>query len=566
MKLGIAVALAIALLSPAADARPQPRRTPAKRTVPAKKPVNPKKLGAVARVNFGRELRPARDQVVGRITEKLTAEEETAAQLQKLLRGPMLRRGVTGLYVADARTGEPLFAVNADDPLNPASNVKLISTATALELLGPAFRYPTRVFGREPVRGVVRGDIYLLGSHDPTLTMHDLDDLASSLAARGITAIEGNVVVGSDPTRDGVYRAIVPIEVVAGEPGQPPTVTAPAGLDLVELKVTATTAKKPMRPRLTYKTEVVKNEAGKPRIVLTVGGTIGKDGHTTYSLWTKQRTAAAGYGLVAALRAKGITFTGELATMELGDYFGDAIGSGPMPVELGRHESQPVAEIVRRINKWSVNWLADRLVMTAAGLAKRKPPSMELAVEAMYAWLARHPQVPKQKVVLDTGSGLSYRTQISPQELVSVVRSAGGFTGNTDAVASKAWLSSLAIAGRDGTLQHRFRGTELREHVTGKTGTLSTVIALAGVLDLDPQRPLAFALVTNTDAPLSKPLVRRAHEQLMAEVARYVARTATRALPQAAPPVVPVPASPMSDEVEETSPDAQLDRETADQP
>src|SRR5882724_2692109 len=132
--------------------------------------------GAHARVaiNHAGDLRPARE-VVGRREEPLTAEEDTARQIEKLLRGP-LRYGVTGLFVADARTGEALFSVNADDALNPASNVKMISTATALELLGADFRYPTRLFGATPDAGVVHGDVYLLGSYDPTLTISGLDD------------------------------------------------------------------------------------------------------------------------------------------------------------------------------------------------------------------------------------------------------------------------------------------------------------------------------------------------------------------------------------------------------
>src|SRR5205823_2029785 len=131
----------------------------------------------------------------------------TAKQIESLLRGP-LRSGVTGLFVADAKTGEPLFAVNADDALNPASNVKMISTATALELLGPEFRYATRVLGPEPdARGAIHGNIYLLGTWDPTLAIVDFDDVAAQVAARGVHELDGDVVVGSDPTRDGVFRA-----------------------------------------------------------------------------------------------------------------------------------------------------------------------------------------------------------------------------------------------------------------------------------------------------------------------------------------------------------------------
>ncbi len=561
----VVLAAACGLVGDATAAPPAPaaaKRAPVAKRAPQKARVarDPTKLGAQARVKFGSELRPTRDPATAaRRPEPLTPEEEAAAQIQKLLRGP-LRAGITGLFVADAKTGEPLFAVNAADPLNPASNVKMISTATALELLGPEFRYPTRLLGATPAEGVVHGDVYLLGSHDPTLAAADLDELAGALAARGVTSIEGDLVVGNDPTRDGLYRAILPIEITAGEPGQPPTAAPPAGLELVEVKVTATTARVPMRSRLTYKEELTTNERGQPRIALTIGGLIGKGAATTYPLWTRQRTAAAAYTMIAALRAHGIAVGGEMKRMELGEFVGATVERGALPIELGRHESRRIADIVARVNKWSINWLSDRLIMTAAGLTARKPPSMELALEAMYAWLARHPGLDRQGIVLDTGSGLSYRTQISTKELVSIVRSAAGFVpGDTSRPIADAWLRSLSVAGTDGTLARRFRGTGAAGRIFGKTGTLSTVIALSGVLDFDPQRPLAFALVTNTDAPLAKPYVRRAHELVLAEICKYLSKTAARPEPAPEPEA---PAAPVADEVLGQDYDPRLDAET----
>ena len=536
----VALAVIVALIAPEVVAAPP---QPAKRT----RPRDPNKLGAAARVAFGRELRPARE-TVGRSTGPLTAEEATAAQIQKLMRGPLLRGGVTGLFVADANTGEPVFAVNAEDPLNPASNVKMISTATAIELLGPGFRFPTRVLGPKPIAGVVTGDVYLFGSYDPTLTVRDFDDIARDIAARGIIQIRGDVILGSDPTRDGIYRPIVPIAIAAGQPGHPPTASVPPGFDLVEIKITATTARIAMRPRLTYKAEASTTPAGQPHVVLTIGGAIGKDGKVDYPMVTKYRGAAAAYALIAALRARQIALTGTPKSGELGPFVGGTVSGGELPIELGRHDSQTVGEIIAKINKWSINWLADRLVMTAAALSRNKPPTMELAVDAMYAWLDRNPRL-KRGIVLDTGSGLSYRTQISPRELVSVVRSAGGFSRPADAT-STAWLRSLSIVGTDGTLQHRFLGSDLGGRIIGKTGSLSTVIALSGVLDIDPQRPLVFALVTNTDAPLSKPVVRKAHELVIAEICKYAARTLTK--PPARSPSAPPPAATQPEETEDT--------------
>jgi len=543
------------------------------KTRDAKKPA-PRGAARVA-FSLAGEMRPT-SEVVGRKPEQLTLEESVAKQIEKLLRGP-LRRGITGLYVADAKTGEPLFAVNSEDSLNPASNVKMISTATALELLGPSFRYSTRVLGREPdTSGAIKGNVYLLGTWDPTLDISDLDKLADQIAKRGVTKLDGDIVVGSDPTRDGMYRAMVPIEIVAGEPGQPPTATAPPGFDFVEIEMKAKTDKRVRKKhKLTFAATTIQNADGKKRIKLTIAGLIGKTGTKTYGLYTRERTWMASHALRAALRAHNVAVTGDVRSVELGDYIGDAVGAAGLPIELARHDSEQLQDIVRRVNKWSINWLADRVIMTAAALARRTTPSMSVAVEAMYDWLQRHPQLDKSTVMIDTGSGLSYRTRMTPVELVKIVRAAGGFVAGSDATQSKAWLDSLSVGGTDGTLRSRFRVNELRGHLRGKTGSLSTVIALSGLLEMDPTRPLAFSLITNTTGPLKKGFVRKAHEQVVSLLAEYLTATAKpMSMPVGTPVKVGAPVStPLpeidenaptpSEEIAEPQPDPELDYEAA---
>jgi len=575
MRRALLLVLALAFVTPQATASPRklatrPQKTMVTKTVvkattsksaskakPKTRDTKKPATRGAARVAFSLagELRPT-SEVVGRREEPLTLEENIAKQIEKILRGP-LRRGITGLYVADARTGEPLFSVNADDPLNPASNVKMISTAAALELLGPTFRYSTRLLGREPdAAGAVKGDLYLLGTWDPTLSMKDVEGLADTLGKRGIKRIEGDILVGSDPTRDGVYRAMVPITIRAGEPGKLATAAAPEGYDFVEIEVKAKTEKRARKKaRLTYSTATITNAAGRKRLKLTIGGTIGKGGETTHALYTKERTYAASHSLRAALRARGVDIQGDVRTMELGDFIGDAVGAAGLPIELARHDSAQLQDIVRHINKWSINWLADRVIMTAAALARRTTPSMQVALEAMYDWLQRHPQLDKKSVTIDTGSGLSYRTRITPQELVQIVRSAGGFTPGSDTTQSKAWLDSLSVAGTDGTLRSRFRSTDLRGHIHGKTGSLSTVIALSGILDLDPTRPLAFSLVTNTPSALKKAYVRKVHEQVVQLLADYVTATAKpTSLPAGTPVKVGIPTTTPLPALDENAP------------
>ncbi len=536
----------------------KPARKITTRSKTAAKPGKTKKGAARVAFSMAGELRPTRE-VVGRREEPLTLEENIAKQIEKLLRGP-LRRGITGLYVVDAHTGAPLFAVNSDDPLNPASNVKMISTAAALELLGPTFRYSTRVLGREPDgAGTIAGDMYLLGTWDPTLAGKHMDDLAKQIAARGVKQIKGDVLVSSDPTRDGIYRAMVPIEIVAGDPGKPPVVNTPMNFDLVQVDASAAKTEKKARKRhkLKFSQQTIKDAAGHLRIKLTIKGTIGKGGEKKYHLYTRERTAMAAHSLIAALRANGIVVDGDMRVVELGDFIGDAVGAAGLPIELARHESETLGDIVRRVNKWSINWLADRVIMTAAALARRTTPSMQVALDAMYDWLKRHPQLDKKDVIVDTGSGLSYRTRITPEELVKVVRSAAGFIPGTDPALSKAWHESLSIAGTDGTLRHRFRDklSDLRGHLRGKTGSLSTVIALSGIIELDPTRPLAFSIITNTPSPLKKGFVRKAHERLVDLLAQYVTATAKpTSLPVGTPVKIGTPATTPLPELDEKAP------------
>jgi D-alanyl-D-alanine carboxypeptidase/D-alanyl-D-alanine-endopeptidase (penicillin-binding protein 4) len=510
--------------------------------------TKPRLDGAHARVTFGQGGRSPRE-IVGRREEPLTAEEDTAKQIEKLLRGP-LRYGVTGLYVADAHTGEALFAVNADDPLNPASNVKMISTATALELVGPQFRYSTRVLGPDPdASGVIHGDIYLLGTWDPTLVAADFDQVADQLVMRGVKQLDGNVIVGADPTRDGIFHAAIPIDIRAGAPGEVPTATAPPGFDLVTFAITAKTTATAQRPRLTYVAEPIVDPAGHHRVRVTIGGTIGKGGALTYTLATPEHDATAAHALRAAMRARQIAVNGDVATAELGDFIGVAVTAGGLPVELARHDSATLADIVTKVNKWSINWLADRVIETTAGIAHREPPTMAGALDAMYDWLDRHTHVARADVLVDSGSGLSYHTRITARELVSVVRDAAGFEPGVDGTIAKAWLGSLSIGGTDGTLGHRFRTPDMRGRIHAKTGTLSTVIALSGVLDIDPARPLAFSIVTNGDRPLQRGYVRKAHEQLVSLLVKYLAHTAKVPLAPAPPATTTEPA-PRPDELE----------------
>jgi serine-type D-Ala-D-Ala carboxypeptidase/endopeptidase (penicillin-binding protein 4) len=530
-----------------------------------------------AKVATGDQVRATKKSgKAGRVdVSKLPLSEQIAIQIEELLRGP-LRAGTTSLFVADAITGKPVFSVYPDDPLNPASNVKLIATATALDLLGPDYRYTTRVLGQTPddQDGVLADGLYLLGSYDPTFAKTSIEGLARQLVDAGLTRLDGDVVVGPTPTRDGMYRSFVDLTITAAAPGEPVTVVMEPPTDFVKLVVTATTSKKKRpKPGISVTNEYVTDELGHKRLEITVSGQIAQGKSVVRDVWMKERAYFAAHLLRGALRELGVEVTGDVRVGELREYVDTALLGGYIPMPLAEHRSQRLAEIVQRVNKRSTNWLADRVIMTAAAKRYGGKPDMKTAVDAMYRWLEKKTDLTREDVVIDTGSGLSYKTELSARQVVTVLRAALGLeeaTALREEKVQTAYRNSLAIGGVDGTIRKRFK--TLDATVLGKTGTLLRVVSLAGVIEVDG-RQLVFSVISNGHESHWKGRIRDGHERLIGLLCEYLHKLppedgATKIAEPAAPaPVEHVEAPPsIADEIElidET--DEESTTETADQ-
>lgn len=510
-------------------------------------------------------------------------ESQLQAELQRVWSGPDLRDSTTAVYVVDVNTGQPLFAVHEHEKLNPASNVKLIATAMALEALGPDWRYSTRVLGPQPGQdGTVAGDIYVRGDWDPTLRASHLPVLAAQMYHTGIRRITGaiHVGVGADTAirgvrsgggeRDSIADPILRIRVMgAVKPGGPPTVTvlpAPGASwlgeragQLVDVRVEAVTVARTgrrQRIKLQLKSEQVKNSAGEPHWQVVITGQIPTSRRITYHRRAPDGGLFSGQLFALALADAGIHVTGRVQRTPLAEYV--TWTNSALPVELVRHESAPLARLVKFINKRSRNRLADQVTMTAGAARFGGPPSMDKGVRAMTEWMRERIGTQAGEVVLDTGSGLSYRTELSVRHIVDTLRAAGGFvstepaatpidgSGASARVASAdtpdgqpggaglfgeppdrerlqaAFRKSLAIGGVDGTLKRRFRRSRARRHVIGKTGTLTRVIALAGVVESGEGNTLAFAIVSNGHPHRNRRAVRKQHELMVEAMHRYL--------------------------------------------
>jgi D-alanyl-D-alanine carboxypeptidase/D-alanyl-D-alanine-endopeptidase (penicillin-binding protein 4) len=485
--------------------------------------------------------------------ETSTPEARLRDELHAIWAGRILRRGVTAVHVVDARTGEDLYSIHPDDKLNPASNVKLLSTATVLDLMGPSWRYVTRLFGPAPdAKGVARGSVYLHGDADPTLGRGALEELAKDVARDGVKRIEGDLLLSDDVLRDTVADQSISIRVRAGaQAGAPAVVSLDPGDSFVQVHVTATTTSS-KRARLEISAESTSAPEGagarasgaqaSPAFLVKVGGTIREGRSGTYWRSLGLRSTFTGHAMRQALRAAGVEVTGNVRLVDFEAYNKEALAAGFLPIELGRHGSQSLKDLVARVNKRSLNWLADRLLMTAGAEAVGGgPPSMEHGLEAMYRWLEGS-GLDRTQIVVDTASGLSHRTKITTRQLVRVLRAAAGYRDKPEANGAKGdkgdkrdgheeehslldpaiYLASLAVGGVDGTLRGRFHSDALRGRVLGKTGTLNNSIALSGFVSDDSGHSLCFSIVTNGNRYDARGKVRREHEAMVAAMRRYL--------------------------------------------
>jgi D-alanyl-D-alanine carboxypeptidase/D-alanyl-D-alanine-endopeptidase (penicillin-binding protein 4) len=446
------------------------------------------------------------------------ADRTLARALDQILGSVWLKSAVNGVYVVDAVSGHELYAYGADRQLNPASNTKLVSTATALDLLGPDYAYPTRLMGPAADEdGVVHGDVRIVGSADPTLGPDDLRDLARHLAQTGIKKIAGDVLVGGDE-RDLLAHAWIEVTVIGGErEGEHAHVRVTPDSDFYVVDNVAQTAagKKGRRPRL----GVDVREAG-ARMRIEVSGRVRAGQEVEVTRAVPRPALFAAHTLRAAILNAGIPITG-----------GVRLASGATPegiVELARHESVPLRTLAAWINKPSNNFLADRLIVTAAA-ETRGTRTMAAGVGLMGEWLERVGIAPGS-YRFENGSGLSHTIHISARQIAQVL------LAGTRASFGPDWLASFAVGGKDGTLRSRFAGHPVAGYVRGKTGTLNGVAALSGFVTVDGAHSVCFSVLTNGFRDRRKPQVREEQAAIVDAIFGYLkAKAGVEPPPQVVP-------------------------------
>ena len=431
------------------------------------------------------------------------------AAVDRIVDRPVFAGAFWGIEVRSLKTGNVLYARNAGKSMKPASTMKLVTTAAALDAFGPDRRLRTTVetAGRRDAMGRILGDVYLVGRGDPELSGRFADDrtsagfeeLAEALKAAGVRRIEGRLVGheglfsgdrrGADWTWGDLvwsYGAEVSAlsfndneAVLTVSPGE--RAGDPVGVERYpESRYYSVVSTAVTSPAGSGSDLVLERDFGSNEIRL--GGTfpIGEQPEEL-EVALEDPALYAVTGFAEVLESKGIRVTGRIAT-----------SSDPLPAGsrvLAGHDSPPLAEILKGVNKPSQN-LHTEMLLRLLGARLKGAGTVEAGHAAVMEFLRRVGVDPRGWALQD-GSGLSRSDLVSPHEMVSLL---AAMDRHRYAAAFK---DSLPVAGVDGTLEHRMRGTPAQGRVVAKTGTIRHVNALDGYTTSRSGERLAFSIMAN---------------------------------------------------------------------
>ena len=432
--------------------------------------------------------------------------EDALADLGRRLHGIRRRFGLQraiGMHVERLDTGAPLFSHNSDRGYVPASGMKLPVMAACLHYLGPSYRFPTDLLVDAPPTeaGVIRGPLRVLGSGDPSLNRHDMDFIADSLAAFGITEIQGDVILDDsffEPQetdeqlvnrriryREPIQSALgyqwnqVEVAGVPGEGERPGLRDEGYGYYEIQNRMVLRNSGRPY---------IVAQRQGTRRVRLQ--GRILRSGEERAARFTATEPALYfGYALRGKLAERGVRMPGTPRRGRVNETDGEADGK----ILLYRHQSAPLVQVIEALGKYSNNWSADQLLFAVGAHRWGAPGTLDKGARAIDEYLVGLGFAATSFRIAD-GSGLSRQNRLSARLLVAVVRDL-----YAQPELRSDFLCSLAVSGVDGTLARRLRGERTLGRIMAKTGSLSGVSSLSGVaFPTAPATPaLGFSVITN---------------------------------------------------------------------
>lgn len=410
------------------------------------------------------------------------------------LLNPALNLEKTSIAIADATTGKMIGGHQADQQLNPASCMKIITSAAAFTMLGTDYHLSTDFYTDEmPERSGAIGTLYIYGSGDPMISNEDLARMAADLHSRGVNRITKGVVVDDSffdspyfPKKGGRNN----VSAISSLPINLNTMAvivdpSPDGKNRIEITLDPPVDNIKIVNKVTYgkrfAVKVVPSKLGDQEILTVTGQISKKSGPQKYFRGVIDTALFAGFAFKHYFEKAGISIEG-------------GVRKGAVPSGAYKIVSEPskgLSEILTEMNKHSNNFIAEMMLKHLGAAKYGVPGSTEKGVRALQDYLSSI-GIPQQSITLENGSGLSDKTRISAKDLVSVLTAAfNNFKIRDD------FIKSLSVLGFDGTTRRWGFSRELGGAAYVKTGTLNGVSALAGFAPSANGKTVAFAILAN---------------------------------------------------------------------
>lgn len=426
------------------------------------------------------------------------------AEVTQALQQAEIPLHAVSFVIQPLNTTKPVLAHRADQAMNPASVMKLLTSVVALEKLGPVFTWQTRVWAEGEIRQrTLYGDLIIQGEGDPTLTLERLWLLQREIRARGIDSIQGNLILDTHlfelPALDAGALDGEPLAVYNALPG---ALLANYNATTVRLRAVENNVQITHDlnlSELTMTSQLVVDDMPcgewKDRLSLITFDAVHKElrfeGRYARDCGEKQLNLNVfdpAHHFDATFRAMWKQSGGELSGHT-------QLGKAPDDrAALISFTSLPLAEALRSLNKYSNNVMTRNLYLTLGAAHAGAPATLEKSRRAIDAWLMEK-KINAPELVLENGAGLSRIERVSARNLVRILQAV-----YTSPYFSE-FESALPIVAVDGTLKRRFTDTPVAGRAHLKSGTLQDVRALAGyVLNRSGQRVIFVMMINHPNA------------------------------------------------------------------
>ncbi len=464
------------------------------------------------------------------------------ARVSAALAAPEARKAIWGIFVTDAASGQTLYELNADSLFTPASNAKIFTSAFAFATLGSDYTFRTSIETAAQLdsNGRLRGDLSLIGRGDPDLSNRKLPfvqkaerdgpadkiiaELADAVIARGVKRIDGDIIgddsyFAYDPypegwtTGDLFFSFGAPISAIALDdntitveirPGErlddPAQIIYEPSVGYETFGHEITTGPSASKPKFS----VVREPGPKP--ILLRGSIPQGSAPVKIDLALQEPAEYTAALLKKLLESRGVVISGSARAQhgpppERQADGGNVLTPAPVPppapagnppLVLAEHKSLPLIESIRLLNKISQNLHAELLLRTIAR-EKAGVGTTDAGIELEKQFL-RAAGIADGDAVLVDGSGLSRQNLVSPRAVVQMLAYA------SQQPWGESFRSTLPVAGEDGTLEDRLKGTPAASHLQAKTGSLEHVRGISGYATTLHGENLVFSMFTNNNA------------------------------------------------------------------